>query len=128
MAEARQTTDQTTLEVETLAAIQGDGRAAAAGEGDARRLAVALDTLDERLTFLLARYARLADRYSAAEQARREAEERLRRISEGELDPLALEERSRELAAENERLVRHAAYLEDRIESLLARVRYVVES
>jgi hypothetical protein len=34
----------------------------------------------------------------------------------------------RKLEAENERLSRHAAYLEDRIASLRARVRYVVES
>ena len=127
-AEARSTVEQTTLEVETLAAIPGDGRAGVAPDGGARRLVSALDTLDERLTFLLARYARLAERLSAAESARREAEERLQQVATGELDPIALEERTRQLASENERLARHASYLEERVESLLARVRYVVES
>jgi hypothetical protein len=97
-------------------------------EPDHERLRNALDTLDEKIKLLLARHTLLLERARSAVAARREAEERLVRLSADELDPALLEQRTRELEAENERLSRHAAYLEDRIVNLLTRVRYVVES
>ena len=41
---------------------------------------------------------------------------------------LELEQRVRALEAENQKLERHSAFLEDRIRGLLSRVRYVIES
>src|SRR5687768_7176594 len=111
--------------------VKGEGNSGRATDGektDGGRLHAALDTLDEKIKLLLARHSLLAESFASVITARREAEERLARLSTGELDPVSLEERMRELKAENERLSRHAAYLEDRIASLMARVRYVVES
>lgn len=95
---------------------------------NAVRLGTALDKLDERISLILARHASLAERYVTVLAARRDAEERLARLSKGRLDPRVLEDRVRELEAQNERLERHATYLESRIEGLLSRVRYGVES
>lgn len=94
---------------------------------EARRLRAALDTMDEKITLLLARHERLAQRFVAASKGRQEAEVEIARLASGELDPRQLEERTRALETENERLSRHVAYLEERIEGLLTRVRYVLE-
>jgi hypothetical protein len=109
-------------------AERSSGPATEPEKSDGGRLYDALDTLDEKIKLLLARYSLLAERVASAVTARREAEERLARLTTGELDAASLEARTRELEAENRRLSRHAAYLEERIASLLARVRYVVES
>jgi prefoldin subunit 5 len=121
------------VEREEFAAVSvkgegNSGRATDSEKTDGGGLSEALDTLDEKIKLLLARHSLLAERFASVMTARREAEQQLARLSTGELDPVSLEERMRELEAENERLSRHAAYLEDRIASLLARVRYVVES
>jgi cell division protein FtsB len=100
---------------------------AAREEADATRLRAALDTIDEKIKLLLARHTLLAERYVASVAAQREIEERLAHLTRDGVDPGALEERVQELEARNDRLSRHAAYLETRIESLLARVRYVLE-
>lgn len=82
-------------------------------------LGTALDSLDEKVKLLLARHAELAARCAEAERA---AEKH------AGLDPIALEERVEELVAENDRLARHASFLEERIKGLYTRVRYVMET
>jgi chaperonin cofactor prefoldin len=93
------------------------------GEDEPRRsaeLAAALDALDEKVRLLVGRSRRLADRFREEEQLR----ERL----EGGLDPVALNERVHALESENDRLSRHAEFLERQFKELLSRVRYVVEA
>ena len=119
------------VELDAYAAVDGDEARAPIldpGDADADRLRDALDALDEKVNFLLARHSLLAERLAAERTARREAEEKLSRLSAEGFDVAGLEERTSELETENERLARHAAYLEDRITSLLARVRYVMGS
>jgi cell division protein FtsB len=131
-AKARAMTGEELL-IDTVPIVaDGDGGAPAEAthtdaDADATRLRAALDTIDEKITLLLARHAHLAERYVTSVAARRDVEERIAELTSGGVDPVALEERVKELAARNERLARHAAYLEGRIESLLARVRYVLE-
>ena len=112
-----------------MMAETGDGVAAEAAseEADATRLHAALDTIDEKTKLLLARHTLLVERYVASVAAQREIEERLAHLTRDGVDPRALEERVQELEARNQRLSRHAVFLEARIESLLARVRYVLE-
>ncbi|MGH7542686.1 MAG: hypothetical protein ACREK7_01995 [Gemmatimonadota bacterium] len=86
----------------------------------AAELAVALDALGDKVKLLVERSRRLAERCRE--------EESVRRRLEGGLDPVALDERVRELESENERLVRHAKFLETKVKELLSRVRYVVEA
>src|SRR5918996_6157232 len=76
------------------------GRASESEKSDDGRLYEALDTLDEKIKLLLARYSLLAERCTSAIAGRREAEERLAGMSTGKLDPAALEERMRELETE----------------------------
>jgi len=118
--------------MESLSTITETGETSVPAEttreqADASRLRAALDTMDEKIKLLLARHAHLTERYVAAVEAQREVEERLARMTKDGLDPRVIEQRARELEARNERLSGHAAYLEGRIESLLARVRYVLE-
>lgn len=87
---------------------------------DGARLRSSLDRLEERIKLLVARYEDLAERYQALTAARNRID--------GTLDPLVLDERMRALEKENERLSRHAAFLEQKIRELLSRVRYVVEA
>lgn len=87
---------------------------------DGARLRSSLDRLEERIKLLVARYEDLAERYQALTAVR----DRI----DGTVDPLVLDERMRALGAENERLSRHAAFLEQKIRELLSRVRYVVEA
>jgi hypothetical protein len=119
------------LMIESLPMVPGteDGVAPepARDVADATRLRAALDTIDEKTKLLLARHTLLTERYVASVAAQREIEERLAHLTRDGVDPEALEERVQELEARNERLSRHAAYLETRIEGLLARVRYVLE-
>jgi len=119
------------LMIESLPMVSGteDGGApeAARENADTTRLRAALDTIDEKTKLLLARHTLLTERYVASVEAQREIEERLAHLTRDGVDPGALEERVQELEARNERLSRHAAYLETRIEGLLARVRYVLE-
>ena len=114
---------------DTLATIPGamEVRGPAEDGADMKRLRAALDTMDEKITLLLTRHERLGERVVVAERARSEAESELARFASGELDPRQLEQRARDLETENERLSRHVAYLEERIEGLLTRVRYVLE-
>jgi chromosome segregation ATPase len=86
----------------------------------AAELEVALDALGDKVKLLVERSRRLAERCHE--------EESVRRRLEGGLDPVALDERVRELESENERIARHAEFLETKIKELLARVRYVVET
>lgn len=100
-----------------------DRRNAKTGSRDEERrvaeLASALDALGDKVKLLVERSRRLAERC-------REAEEVGRRL--GGLDPVALDERLRALESENERLSRHADFLEGKLKELLSRVRYVVEA
>ncbi len=82
-------------------------------------LVASLDVLEENVTLLLARHESLAAAHAVAEK---------RSKSRDSLDPLELESRVKTLAADKDRLERHAAFLEDRIRGLLSRVRYVIES
>ena len=86
----------------------------------AAELAVALDALGDKVKLLVERSRRLAERCRE--------EESVRRRLEGGLDPVVLDERVRELESENERLARHAEFLETKLKELLSRVRYVVEA
>jgi hypothetical protein len=91
---------------------------AVSSDGD-DRLRASLDALEESVKLLVARYGE-------AVEARATAEARSRKGAA--LDPVALLDHVEELETEVERLERHAAFLEDRIRGLLARVRYVIES
>lgn len=84
----------------------------------AAELEVALDALSDKVKLLVERSRRLAERCRE--------EESVRRRLEGGLDPVALDERVRELESENERIARHAEFLETKVKELLSRVRYVV--
>ena len=90
------------------------------GEAQERveELEVALDALSDKVKLLVERSRRLAERCRE--------EESVRRRLEGGLDPVALDERVRELESENERIARHAEFLETKVKELLSRVRYVV--
>lgn len=106
-----------------MSAQRSDDRGRTASPETARdgaRLRSSLDSLEERIKLLVARYEDLAERYRVITASR----DRL----DGTLDPLALEERMQTLEAENDRLSRHAAFLEQKIRELLSRVRYVVEA
>jgi hypothetical protein len=82
-------------------------------------LRASLDALEESVKLLVARHEESVSALAAAEARSRSREG---------LDPVALEERVKELETETERLERHASFLEDRIRGLLSRVRYVIES
>ncbi|HUP02050.1 MAG TPA: hypothetical protein VM737_11080 [Gemmatimonadota bacterium] len=97
-----------------------DARDGARASGPEARLGISLDRLEERIKLLLARHAELVERYRTLTAARQRLD--------GDLDPVALDERLRTLEAENDRLVRHTAFLESRIRELLSRIRYVVEA
>jgi hypothetical protein len=84
----------------------------------AAELEVALDALSDKVKLLVERSRRLAERCRE--------EESVRRRLEGGLDPVALDARVRELESENERIARHAEFLETKVKELLSRVRYVV--
>lgn len=132
-AEARRIVDVEDERIEAdlappVARKGGVAQRSAESDEEVVRLRAALDTLDGKVKLLLERHALLAQRYAGAVAARRESEERVTRMSAGGLDPRELEERLRDLETRHERLMRHAGYLEDRIEGLLARVRYVVET
>lgn len=86
----------------------------------AAELASALDALGDKVKLLVERSRRLAERCRE--------EESVRRRLQGGLDPIALDERVRELESENERLAHHAEFLETKVKELLSRVRYVVEA
>ncbi len=83
-------------------------------------LAAALDVLGDKVKLLVERSRRLSERCRE--------EEELRRRLEGGLDPVALDERVHALESENDRLTRHAEFLEGKLKELLSRVRYVVEA
>ena len=126
-AKARRAVSEETVR-EALGTISGSAQVRVPSNGNSvERLRSSLDTMDERIKLLLARHDDLAERCVAATEAQREAEQQLARFTSGELDPRQLETRTQDLETENERLARHVAYLEERIESLLMRVRYVVE-
>ena len=84
----------------------------------AAELEVALDAHSDKVKLLVERSRRLAERCRE--------EESVRRRLEGGLDPVALDVRVRELESENERIARHAEFLETKVKELLSRVRYVV--
>ena len=79
----------------------------------------ALAALEERIMLLIARHEEVRERLVTKEAA-------ARRIANG-ADPLALEARVRELERENDRLTRHAEFLERQVRGLRGRVRYVLE-
>ncbi len=97
-------------------------------EEDPERLTRSLEMLEERVTLLLERHADLLGRHREAVEELDRKSARLERLRSSGEDPERLLERIRSLEAENDRLSEHAAFLEGRIESLLNRVRYVVES
>lgn len=92
----------------------------AAGETTDSGLRSALDTLEEKVKFLIARHGELAGRYAEAAAAQKAVEEGI--------DPHDLDERVNDLRDENDRLARHVEYLENRIQDLLTRVRYVIDA
>lgn len=100
----------------------------AAGAGDDDRLRDALEGLDRRVTLLIERYRELGLRHAEAVEDGQRSAAALARLTERGGDPAALDARIRRLEAENERLARHAGFLEERIRNLLSRVRYVIES
>ncbi len=82
-------------------------------------LTAALDAMGDKVKLLVERSRRLAERCLEDEE--------LRRRLEG-LDPVALDDRVQALEWENDRLSRHADFLEGKLKELLSRVRYVVEA
>lgn len=88
----------------------------------------ALRRLEGRVNLLVERYDDLAGRYAAVVEDRRRTAERLARLGGDGTAPGELAERIDALKAENERLSTHARFLEERIQGLLARVRYVMEA
>ena len=102
-------------------AIDGDPAADA-------RLAEALDGLDRRVTLMVERYEELAARHGRTLEERRADRAAMERLAGSGASPAELDGRIRALQAENDRLTRHAGFLEERIQGLLARVRYVMEA
>lgn len=98
-----------------------DSKIEALGEEQQRvaELTAALDVMGDKVKLLIERSRRLAERCREDEQVRRRF---------GKLDPVALDERVRALESENDRLSRHADFLEGKLKELLSRVRYVVEA
>ncbi|MBW3661059.1 MAG: hypothetical protein KY397_05430 [Gemmatimonadetes bacterium] len=124
---------------EPAAAVAEEARASGARDAEAPageevpdaqgdRLSGVLEMLEERVSLLLERHADLLRRHREAEEESREMAGRLARLREEGADPDEFLARIRSLESENDRLSEHAAFLEGRIESLLTRVRYVVES
>ncbi|HUP19509.1 MAG TPA: hypothetical protein VM778_06105 [Gemmatimonadota bacterium] len=91
-------------------------------------LAEALDGLDRRVTLLVERYEELAARHGRTLEERRADRGALERLAGSGASPADLDARIRDLEAENDRLARHSGFLEERIQGLLARVRYVIEA
>lgn len=87
---------------------------------DGAQAEAALAALEERIMLLLARHQALREQLAAKNAA-------ARRIADG-ADPLALEARVRVLETENDRLTRHAEFLERQVRGLRGRVRYALEA
>ncbi|MDX1622741.1 MAG: hypothetical protein R3199_02020 [Gemmatimonadota bacterium] len=94
----------------------------------AERLRDALVVLEAKVGRLIESRAEIAERHRAAREEARRLAERLERLESPELDPVELESKVRGLERQNERLRAHAEALEERIESMLNRIRYVVEA
>lgn len=99
-----------------------------AAEEGAERLRAALDALERKVGLLLERHEELAGLHAEAIEDGRRSAERLARLERDGLDPVEVDARIRSLEEENERLARHAEFLEERIRAMMSRVRYVVEA
>ncbi len=86
-----------------------------------------LDRLEREVRRLLDRYDRLVSRVQAADNRVRELELALRNVSAGEIDPMALAERTRELEAENRDLLDRLGRARESVHRILARMRFTEE-
>jgi hypothetical protein len=109
-------------------AVEPDGDVLDGDPAADARLAEALDGLDRRVTLMVERYEELAARHGRTLEERRADRAAMERLAGSGASPAELDGRIRALQAENDRLTRHAGFLEERIQGLLARVRYVMEA
>lgn len=86
-----------------------------------------LDRLESALRRLLDEYDALRTRAEAADNRVRELELALRNVSAGEIDPVALAERTRELEAENRDLLDRLGRARESVQRILARMRFTEE-
>ncbi len=85
------------------------------------------DTLELAIRRLLDDYHTVRLRAEAAEHRIRELEAALAQLGSGDVDPLALQARSRELEAENRALQARLDEAADRVRRLLARTSFLEE-
>jgi hypothetical protein len=86
-----------------------------------------LDRLERTVRALLDRHVALIARADAADNRVRELELALRNVSAGEIDPMALAERTRELEAENRDLLDRLTRARESVHRILARMRFTEE-
>lgn len=86
-----------------------------------------LDRLEQKVRVLLERHDALVARAKAADNRVRELELALRNVSAGEIDPMALAERTRELEAENRDLLDRLTRARESVHRILARMRFSEE-
>jgi hypothetical protein len=86
-----------------------------------------LDRLEQTVRELLEKHDTLVARAEAADNRVRELELALRNVSAGEIDPMALAERTRELEAENRDLIDRLTRARESVHRILARMRFTEE-
>jgi len=86
-----------------------------------------LDRLEHAVRKLLVEHDALRSRVRATDDRVRELELALRNVSAGEIDPVALAERTRELEAENSELLDRLGRARDSVQRILARMRFTEE-
>lgn len=86
-----------------------------------------LDRLEAAVRRLLDEYDTLRARTEAADDRVRELELALRNVSAGEIDPVALAERTRELETENRDLLDRLDRARESVQRILARMRFTEE-
>jgi hypothetical protein len=86
-----------------------------------------LDGLEMAVRRMLERYDALLAKVDAANVRVRELEQSLDNVSGGDIDPVALAERTRELEAENRDLIDRLDRAKESVKRILARMRYTEE-
>jgi hypothetical protein len=86
-----------------------------------------LDRLEQKVRALIERHDALIARADRADNRVRELELALRNVSAGEIDPMALAERTRALEAENRDLLDRLNRARESVHRILARMRFTEE-
>lgn len=86
-----------------------------------------LDQLERTVRKLLEQHDALMTRVAAADNRVRELDLALRNVSAGEIDPVTLAERTRELEAENRDLLDRLTRARESVRRILGRMRFTEE-